>query len=524
MTVVERPASPILNGQSLMERLISIREPLPIVYDSVANRIGVPRRDHDAEALELRGTLPPLFPEWLGDRAFLAAHGTRFPYVVGEMARGITSEAMVIAAARYDILAFFGSAGLTLERVRTALARFAKELDPRHASYGINLIHSPNDPALEAALVDLYLEQNVARVSASAFLGLTPNVVRYACTGLRRGPDGLAIRAGRLLAKISRPETARHFMSPPPAAMLDALVSAGHLTRDEAAIAATIPLAEDITAEADSGGHTDNRTLTTLLPTLMILRDELAPTYGEPVAVRVGAAGGLGTPAAIAAAFATGAAYVVTGSVNQAAIESGLGARGRAMLAEAGIADTTMAACADMFELGVKVQVLRRGSLFPMRANKLYELYRTHDSLYAIPPAVREQLEQTIFHASLDAVWAETASHFAANDPAELARAERDAKHKMALVFRWYLGLSSRWPITDEAERKTDYQIWCGPAMGAFNAWAAGTFLAESDRTVVEIALNLLEGAAVATRAQQARSFGVDVPAVAFNLPPRRMT
>jgi hypothetical protein len=37
-----------------------------------------------------------------------------------------------------------------------------------------------------------------------------------------------------------------------------------------------------------------------------------------------------------------------------------------------------------MFELGAKVQVFKRGLLFPGRAKKLYELYRQLDSLEQI--------------------------------------------------------------------------------------------------------------------------------------------
>jgi hypothetical protein len=58
--------------------------------------------------------------------------------------------------------------------------------------------------------------------------------------------------------------------------------------------------------------------------------------------------------------------------------------------------------------------------------------------------------------------------------------------------------------------------------MGAFNAWTAGSFLAAPEaRTVVQVARNLLEGAAVVTRAQQLRSYGVPVPASAFDFRPR---
>jgi hypothetical protein len=60
--------------------------------------------------------------------------------------------------------------------------------------------------------------------------------------------------------------------------------------------------------------------------------------------------------------------------------------------------------------------------------------------------------------------------------------------------------------------------------VGAFNRWTAGSFLAEpGERTVTQIALNLLEGAAVITRAHQARTYGVPVPPQAFTFVPRRL-
>ena len=93
----------------------------------------------------------------------------------------------------------------------------------------------------------------------------------------------------------------------------------------------------------------------------------------------------------------------------------------------------------------------------------------------------------------------------------------------MALVFRSYLGHSSRWAIAGEPERRTDYQIWCGPAMGAFNAWVRGSFLEDpTRRTVVQVARNLLEGAAAVTRAQQLRACGLPVPLGAFDFRPVR--
>jgi PfaD family protein len=315
------------------------------------------------------------------------------------------------------------------------------------------------------------------------------------------------------MAKISRPEVARHFLQPPPAALLAALTARSAISHEEARLAALLPVADDVTCEADSGGHTDRRPLSVLLPVIRRLRDELTPAGGWPRPVRVGAAGGLGDPAAIAAAFALGADYVVTGSVNQVAVESGTSDAARAMLALAGLADVTMAPAADMFELGIEVQVLRRGTLFAQRARRLYELYRTYSSLDALPADMRQRLERETLRASVDDIWRECEVFWSAREPAQLERARSDPHHRMALIFRWYLGNSNRWAREGAAGRQQDYQIWCGPAMGAFNAWAAGTRLADaSERTVAAIGMNLLAGAVRLTRAHHLRTAGLSLP------------
>jgi PfaD family protein len=313
-------------------------------------------------------------------------------------------------------------------------------------------------------------------------------------------------------------------MSPPQAGLLAALVARGQLTGDEARLAAMVPVAEDVTVEADSGGHTDNQPLGAMLPAILALRDAVTARYGYRCRIRVGAAGGLGSPQALAGAFALGAAYVLTGSVNQLAVESGVSDDARALLAHADLADVMMAPAADMFEMDVQVQVLRRGTMFGPRARRLHEIYRGYPSIEAIPASLRATLERDVLHAGLDEIWTQTRHFWQQRDPSQLARAEQDSKHKMALIFRWYLGSSSRWAVEGDTTRRTDYQLWAGPAVGAFNRWTAGSFLAEArERSVTQIALNLLEGAAIVTRAHQARTYGVPVPAEAFTFVPRRL-
>lgn len=495
----------------------SLRQPAMLVGDPARSRPALalqapaqPEASVARRTLPLMGVLPPLYPEWLGERAFCEMHGLRFAYMGGSMARGIASTDLVIALAEMGALGMFGSAGLHPEAVDAAITRMQSALDGRGLPWGCNLIHSPNESGLEEALVERYLQRGVRRVEASAFMSLSRAVVRYSCTGLWRDANGLVQRRNHLFGKISREEVAHHFLSPAPERLLQELVQLGQLSAEEAALAREIPLAQQLIVESDSGGHTDNRPLGALFPAICRLRDDLQDRFGYQQPVHLGAAGGLGTPQAVAAAFAMGAAFVVFGSVHQAAVESGVNDASRAMLAGAGPADVAMTASADMFEMGVKVQVLTRGTMMAVRGNQLYELYRRHGSLEEIPPAARQALEKHQFRMSLDQVWAATRDFFQRQDPAQLERAERDPKHRMALVFRWYLGNSSRWPLVGEADRQADYQLWCGPAMGAFNRWVAGSFLEQPEaRSVQQIALNLLEGAALVTRGQQFRTAGL---------------
>jgi hypothetical protein len=74
--------------------------------------------------------------------------------------------------------------------------------------------------------------------------------------------------------------------------------------------------------------------------------------------------------------------------------------------------------------------------------------------------------------------------------------------------------MASRWANAGEPTRQVDYQIWCGPAMGAFNEWTRGSFLESPERRTVEtVALNLLYHASVLTRIHMLRVQGVAVPA-----------
>ncbi|OJX38150.1 MAG: 2-nitropropane dioxygenase [Chloroflexi bacterium 44-23] len=457
----------------------------------------------------------------LGDPAFQETYGTRYAYYSGAMANAIASVEMVVALGKAGMLGSYGSAGVSPARIEDAIQRIQKALP--NGPYMVNLIHSPNETNLERILVELFLRYKIPVIEASAYMDMTYGLAHFRVAGLSKATDGSVQINNRIIAKISRKEVARKFMLPVSEEFLRQLLEDGKISPEQAELAHLVPVADDITVEADSGGHTDNRPLVGLIPTMLRIRDQIQTEMNYQTPIRVGAGGGIGTPEAALAAFMMGAAYIVTGSVNQACVEAGASTYTRQLLAQADMADVTMAPAADMFEMGVRVQVLKRGSMFAMRASRLYELYNRYSSIEEIPEKDREKIEKTIFKRDLNEIWEETQQFFRERDIQNLERALADPHHKMALIFRWYLGLSSRWSVVGEPSREMDYQIWCGPSMGTFNEWVRGTYLeTKENRYVVDVVMQLLTGAAYLARVRSLSLQGVQFPPEISRYMPQR--
>eukprot|EP00924_Labyrinthula_sp_SR-Ha-C_P013648 augustus_masked-scaffold_5-processed-gene-9.51-mRNA-1 protein AED:0.01 eAED:0.06 QI:0/-1/0/1/-1/1/1/0/1479 len=465
----------------------------------------------------------------VGDRRFMDFYGVNANLYSGAMAKGIASADLVIAMGKANLLGSLGAGGLPMHAVERALVKIKEELGDN--PFAVNLIHSPFDPNLEEGNVELFEKFGVKVVEASAFMNLTPSVVYYRVRGYEVKKVGSKLEVNiknKLIAKCSRTEVAECFLRPPPESFLKKLLAANKITELQAEAARLLPLADDIAVEADSGGHTDNRQLHVILPLVINLRkkifEEQKKTFTKsvkltttsrgkvlnlsyPYEVRVGCGGGIGCPAAVQAATALGAAFVVTGTINQMARQSGTCDTVRGYLSKASYSDVTMAPAADMFEQGVKLQVLKKGTMFPSRAKKLYDLFYKYNSFDEMPESEIKALEKRILKKTIAEVWEETKDFYInrLHNKEKIDKAENsDPKLKMSLCFRWYLGLSSFWANSGDVSRKQDYQIWCGPAIGAFNDFIQGTYLdpevSGEFPDVVQANLQVLSGAMYLTR------------------------
>jgi trans-AT polyketide synthase/acyltransferase/oxidoreductase domain-containing protein len=437
--------------------------------------------------------LPKITPERLGSEEFKRDYGLRYAYAAGAMVKGIASKDIVVRMGRAGFLSFYGTGGVDLPEIEQNIRAIQHALS-HGEPYGMNLLCNSIRPQTEMETVDLFLRYGIRNIEAAAYMQMTPALVKFRLSGLRREAQGALTIANRVLAKVSRPEVAQLFLSPAPERIVKQLVEQRQITAEQAAWAKTVPMADDLCVEADSGGHTDMGVAAVLIPTIIRLRDSMQQQHNYARQVRVGAAGGIGTPESAACAFMLGADFILTGSINQCTAEAGMSDVVKDMLQDINVQDTDYAPAGDMFEIGAKIQVLKKGVFFPARANKLYLLWREHDSLASLDAQTAKHIQDKYFRRSFEEVYAETRNHYLPIIPEEIDKAERNAKYKMALVFRWYFIHTMRLALTGNLEQRVDFQVHCGPALGAFNQWVKGTALADwRQRHVDQIGEKLMQ-------------------------------
>lgn len=448
----------------------------------------------------LRASLMPPRPadaHILGSPVFRRRYRTKYAYVAGSMYRGIASPDLVARMGRAGLIGFFGTGGLSYDAIENGIRAIQRQLTNSEA-YGVNLLPDYSAPECERKTVELFLKHDIRHVEAAAFIKATPAIVLFRLKGLSRDATGEVVCRNHVLAKVSRPEVAEEFMLPPSAAIVEGLLREGSISPAEAEMAKSVPLAHDICVEADSGGHTDGGIPTVLLPTMQRLKGRITAhqRYTEPICM--GLAGGIGTPEAAAAAFLMDADFILTGSINQCTVEAGTSDEVKALLQDINVQDTAYAPAGDMFELGAKVQVMKKGVFFPARANKLYSIYQNYDSLDDIPDKLRTMIEKNYFKKSFSDIWQATIENLERRGKREeIARAEADQKHRMALVLRWYFLHTTELALAGNTSERVNFQVHVGPALGAFNQWVKGTPLdAWQNRHVDEIAEKMMTATA----------------------------
>ena len=121
------------------------------------------------------------------------------------------------------ILSFYGTGGQKYEQIVKDITALKQQLT-HDEPYGVNLISNLRRPEREKQIIDLLLEQGIHYIEAAAYISITKDLVRYRLTGLHQDSNHHTIINNKIIAKVSRPEVAISFMSPPPERLIQQLL------------------------------------------------------------------------------------------------------------------------------------------------------------------------------------------------------------------------------------------------------------------------------------------------------------
>ena len=423
--------------------------------------------------------------EDLGKATFRERYGLVFNCIIGGMYKAISSKEMIINLSNSNILGFYGTGGVSFEQIQKDICLIQECVGEK--IFGVNIVSDLTNSGKEERLIDFLLEKKVRVIEASGYIYLTKSLIRYIAMGLSE-INGKVVRKNHIIAKVSRPEVAEIFMKPAPDNIISDLLQHNEISDQQAILLRSTSVADDICVEADSGGHTDRGNSMVLLPVIQRMRENISKEYSYRKIIHVGAAGGIGTPQGAAMMFALDADFIMTGSINQCTLEAGTSRIVKNMLCGLEVQDTDYAPAGDMLEYGSQVQVVKKGTFFTGRANKLYDIYKHHDSIEDIEEEVKEQLECSIYKTKLENILEEEKTYYKANSEKDYQRLIVDKKFQLLVVIQWYFRNSTKFAIEGIQERKIDYQIQCGKSLGAFNDWVKSTeYSLLNNRKVVDI-------------------------------------
>jgi len=132
-----------------------------------------------------------------------------------------------------------------------------------------------------------------------------------------------------------------------------------------------------------------------------------------------------------------GADFVLTGSINQCTVEAGTSEMAKIFWPPPIFKTRRWRRPAIFSRSEARVQVLRKGTLFAARANKLYDLYGGRVAMTRLDRPTLEMIQKNYFSDPLQSVGGDPRRFNVLRAPEIVASAEANPKQKMAMIFRW---------------------------------------------------------------------------------------
>lgn len=399
----------------------------------------------------------------LGNIHFMERYKTKYPYVAGPMHKGISGYDFIKRLADRDIIGFVGTGGLALHEVEALVVQLQKD---SIRNYGVSVNFDLADPNYEKELIELLIRENINLLHVSGYFNVTESLVLYKLKGIKKLDNGRIICPNRILLKTSRPEIAQAFMEPASDDMLKKLKEEGKITEEQALLAKKIPVADDVCVMSAAAHKTGMIPLKSLLPQIIHQRNAAYQKYGYEEEIFVGAAGAIGDSASALDAFLLGADFIMTGSINVCTAEAHVSKWVKEKLQKVEIQDTEIIPCSNVYEIGIKMQVLKKGMFFASRALKLYEIYNRITKIEDIESNLLVQIQEKYLGKALEEIYNQMKDNLSSM---QRRRAESDSKYKFGLIIQWYYDLSAECAIQCEDGNNMNCMIPLSSAMGRLN-------------------------------------------------------
>lgn len=428
-----------------------------------------------------------------GNNEFMKEYGLRYAYAAGPMEAGITTKEMVERCAEAGLLGIYATNTLPYEQITHDVKYLTDRLGSKY--FGVAVSPDWSDSLREEAIIDILCRHRVRMVQFSRYINVSNTIVRYKANGLSSEGRQESGCENKVMIKLSRPEVAAVFARPAPEEMIRELLQVGEITDEQAERLRKMPIADDICVESNSAGRTDNASTLATFPAIAAMVAEISRQYHYHKRIRVGCAGSIGNPEAVAALFTLGADFVMTGSINQCTVEAGTSKLIKKVLQEIEIQDTEYIPAGDNYDYNTKIQVAKKGVLFAVRANKLYETYKMYNSISELNPELKEQIEENYFNKTFESVFDMIRPSLS---EVQLRRLEKLPKYKMALIFNWYYLQGMADAINGNESNMLNALIYCSVAMGAFNSYVKNTELEQwENRHIDVIGIKLMNDARI---------------------------
>ncbi|MEN8907794.1 MAG: hypothetical protein ABF289_17730 [Clostridiales bacterium] len=493
----------ISKSSSINDKLLDLELPLFVLKNYKNLVVGVAEdgiitsEELETTKLICSGIIPKLLPEDLGSSRFLHRFGLKYAYVAGAMYNAISSKEMIIELAKNGYLGIYGTKDVEFDQIENDIVKI-KSIIPERI-FGCNIVHNVIEEQFEMKLIKMLLKYKINILEVSSFVNITLPLAYYRIVGIKERIEGGFVIGNKIMVKVSRVEIAKNFLKPAPEKIIRELINMSLINERQAKIAKEIPMADAITLEDNENNITQSFSY------LVDQRDELYKNSNTKYDVFLGLTGGIGSPVIALNMFNNGADYIVTGTINQCTVESGISDKAKNSLSSCDISDVISLHFNGDFNINKKINVLKKGTLFPMRVNKLYNIYNKYKNLKNVDSSDIDKIESQIFKKSIREILNEVEIYFKKNDPNQLNN------DRLYLLIKWYLIISAKLSLEGTSNRELDYQILCSNAMGIFNYWVKGSYLENhQNRYVADIAEHMLKGTAYLQRLKLFNYFGGD--------------